>query len=444
MPSVNRSSKKKRGGLSKKDVKDKSKQSSASAPPYRLLFIVLVFLCWVILGISGFVIYWKKRHGRKEQIPAPEQDKKARRRQQQKKKKSSIPSTINELNIERTTINDREIVEQFTVDEQQLWEPPNPRIARLVTHACQTIYCHDSLRVVGRTIRTTKPIEEGVKLFEIPRSFQIWDLDAYRDPFVRRLFKASHKISGNRMGTEAFLAAYLALEMKRAEENPSNFDHLRIAYFDSLPTLEEFLEYHPILVDKNSMNDILGRSMARSVLNGYRFMVSSEYNGFSSVSTEFANAISQNEYIRARLIVLTRKLNVGPPGQEEVMPAAFIGDEFLDQDLFLDELYSYYDLIGANLTEVGCIALVPIADLFNHHINNNIDLQYQRIKNKTGRSFIVSSTNRLIEPYSEPMVSPKVNTRHPLSEISTKISSDVFCVNLLHYFIKGILWYHGR
>jgi len=398
MSSVNRSSKKKRGGSSKKNVKDKSKQSSASTSSYRLLFIVLVFLCWAILGISGFVIYWKKRHGRKEQIPAPEQDKKTKRRQQQ----------IDESNVGRTTINNRKIVEQFTVDEQQLWEPPDPRIARLVTQACQRIYCHESLRVVGRTIRATRPIEEGVKLFEIPRSFQIWDLDAYRDPFVRRLFKASHKISGNRMGTEAFLAAYLALEIKRAEENPSNFDYLRIAYFDSLPTLEEFLEYHPILADKDSMNDILGRSMARSILNGYRFMVSSEYDGFSSVSTEFTNTISQNEYIRARLIVLTRKLNVGPPGQEEVMPAAFVGDEFLDQDLFLDELYSYYDLIGVNLTEAGgtgCIALVPIADLFNHHPNNNIDLQYQRIQNKTGRSFIVSSTNRLIEPYSEPMTS---------------------------------------
>ena len=226
------------------------------------------------------------------------------------------------------------------------------------------------------------------------------------------------------MGTEAFLAAYLALEMKKAEQNPSNFDPLRIAYFDMLPTLEEFIDYHPILVDKNLMNDILGRSTSRSILNGYRFMISSEYDGFSSISSDFAKAISKDEYIRARLNVLTRKLNVGPPGPEEVMAASFVGDEFRDENLFLDELYSYYDLINVNLTEAGgtgCIALVPIADLFNHHPNNNINLQYQRMQNKTGRSFVVSSTNRAIEPYSEPMVSPtNIDTLIFLFETSTK------------------------
>ena len=70
------------------------------------------------------------------------------------------------------------------------------------------------------------------------------------------------------MGTEAFLASFLALEMKRAEQNPSNFDPLRLAYFDSLPTLEEFQEYHPILEEEQLMSDILGRSMAHSVLQG--------------------------------------------------------------------------------------------------------------------------------------------------------------------------------
>jgi len=305
---------------------------------------------------------------------------------------------------------------EFTMDEGQLWDPPDSRIAALVSHACQEMHCHKSLKVVGRTLRATAPIEVGEKLYEIPRSMQIWDLDAYRDPFVRKhLFKASHKISGNRMGTEAFLTAYLALEIKKAELNPSNFDPLRLLYFDSLPTYEEFHAYHPILADKNAVGAILGpRSMGNSILQSYRNMVRSEYNGFIAASSEFANTISSKEYARARLAVLTRALNVGPPGPEEVMAAAFVGDEFRDQDLFLDELYSYYDLINVNLTEAGgqgCIAMVPIADLFNHHTNNNIELQYKRMetqlqtKKKSGRSFVVSSTNRMIEPYSEPMAS---------------------------------------
>jgi len=154
--------------------------------------------------------------------------------------------------------------------------------------------------------------------------------------------------------------------------------------------------------------------MAHSVLQGYRNMVKSEYDGFVAASSEFSNTISNVEYIRARLAVMTRVLNVGVPGPEEVMPAFFVGDEFRNEDLFMDELYSYYDLINVNLTEAGgrgCIAMVPIADLFNHHPKNNVDLQYKKMQThpqthqKTGRSFVVSSANREIEPYSEPMAS---------------------------------------
>eukprot|EP00536_Pseudo-nitzschia_multiseries_P017926 jgi/Psemu1/248457/estExt_Genewise1.C_19360004 len=217
------------------------------------------------------------------------------------------------------------------------------------------------------------------------------------------------------MGTEAFLAAFLALEIKRAELNPSNFDHLRLLYFDSLPTLEEFEAYHPILADKNAMGATLGpRSLSHSILQGYRNMIKSEYEGFTAGSSDFASTVSKDEYLRARMAVLTRALNVGPPGPEEVMPAAFLGDEFRDQDLFLDELYSYYDLINVNLTEAGgqgCIAMVPIADLFNHHPNSNTELQYKKMQahpetqQKSGRSFVVSSINRAIGPYTEPMAS---------------------------------------
>ena len=153
--------------------------------------------------------------------------------------------------------------------------------------------------------------------------------------------------------------------------------------------------------------------MAHSVLQGYRNMVKSEYDGFVAVSSEFSNTIKKGEYVRARLAVMTRALNVGVPGPEEVMPAFFVGDEFRNEDLFMDELYSYYDLINVNLTEAGgqgCIAMVPIADLFNHHPNNNVALHYKKMQmlpqtqQKSGRSFEVYSINRQIEPYSEPMV----------------------------------------
>ena len=175
MPST--SSKKRRGSLSKKEKSSRQlrPQSSKTTSPYRILF--LVFLFWIILCIAGFILYLKKRQERKNQIPLSDQEKKTRRQQQQQKD-SSRPAFLDEFHTpaEKRTANklDNEyaaaIAAQSTIDEQQLWESPDPRIAAFFTQACQEIYCHESLRVVGRTIRATGPIEMGVKLFEIPRS----------------------------------------------------------------------------------------------------------------------------------------------------------------------------------------------------------------------------------------------------------------------------------
>ena len=413
----------KRGGSSKKgkgssnaSAKEKKRSHRDSNSPTlskNLLFRILV--CWLFLGTVGLVLYWKRDPSQAILLAREKRIKE----QQQKRSFAADVTDVDRQSKAKT--KKLETTSQFTIDQEQLWDPPDPRIEELVSQACReaTVYCHESLEVVGRSLRATAPIEPQSKLFEIPRSMQIWDLDAYRDPFIRKhLFKASHKFSGNRMGSEAFLAVYLALEIKRAETNPSNFDPLRLTYLRSLPTFDDYHKYHPTLSDNDEIFSTLGpRTMAHSVLQGYRNMVRSEYDGFGAVSTEFLDTINKEEYVRARLAVLTRKQNVGVPGPEEVMPAFFVGDEFRNEDLFLDELYSYFDLINVNLTEAGgqgCIAMVPIADLFNHHPNNNVALHYKKMqtdfetKQKTGRSFVVSSTNRVIEPYSEPMVSRQV------------------------------------
>jgi hypothetical protein len=127
------------------------------------------------------------------------------------------------------------------------WDPPDPRIAYFLGQGCRVAKCHDALQAVHRSFRAKRPIPAGETLFEVPRSMQIWDLDALRDPFVREhLFRASHKHSGNPVGAEAFLAAFLALEINRSKKDHRGIDPLRLAYFDMLPTLQE-LAYHPIL-----------------------------------------------------------------------------------------------------------------------------------------------------------------------------------------------------
>jgi hypothetical protein len=47
--------------------------------------------------------------------------------------------------------------------------------------------------------------------------------------------------------------------------------------------------------------------------------------------------------------------------------------------------------------------LVPIADLFNHHPNNNVEFQFQR--NATSSSFVVTTDHRPIEEGYEAMMS---------------------------------------
>ncbi|KAL3912491.1 MAG: hypothetical protein SGILL_006862 [Bacillariaceae sp.] len=291
------------------------------------------------------------------------------------------------------------------------FDEPDRRISKLHFLLCRhaAAYCHPDLAISQREFRATKDIPIGTKLFEIPRSMQLWDLDAYRDPFVRKhLFKASHKISGNRLSPEAFLAAYLALEMQRAEENPSSFDPLMLAYFESLPTWNELKAYHPTLQDKQLMNGLLGRSAAFSTWQGYRNMIHAEWEAFSATSSEFEQLVGNEGYLRARVLVLTRVFQVGPPGPEEVMPAHFVGSQLDNQDLLLDELYSYKDLIGVNLTaaDEGCIAMIPLADQFNHHPNLNVGFNYKRIQSdNSGRSYVVSAVNRNIDVFSEPMAS---------------------------------------
>jgi hypothetical protein len=195
------------------------------------------------------------------------------------------------------------------------WDPPDPRIAYFLGQACRVAKCHDSLQAVHRSFRAKRRIPEGEKLFEVPRSMQIWDLDALRDPFIREhLFRASHKLSGNHVGAEAFLAAFLALEINRSKRDDRGMDPLRLAYFDTLPSLKE-LAYHPILTNADEIQHILGRSSSHAVLQAYRNMIVSEWEAVAT-SKEFTKLVTRADYFTARLNILTRRVRTGPPGPE--------------------------------------------------------------------------------------------------------------------------------
>ena len=289
------------------------------------------------------------------------------------------------------------------------WQNPMPRVQFFISRACEVAYCHPALkRVSYRLLRAESKIPIGETLFEIPRSMQIWDLDALRDPFVREhLFHATHTASGNRLGSEAYLAAYLALQkyyFQSGQIKESDFDPIRIAYLDMLPTTREF-SYHPLMAQLPQLQQVLGASSsAYNVVESYGNMVMSEFDAFSTSSPEeFTKRVTAEDYFVARLIVMTRAVQVGSPGVSDVIQWDLKGNDFVNQnDLLDDELHAYKDLLGIDLKSNGCIAMVPLADLFNHHPHSNAEFDYMTNKPANG-SFVVTTQNYDIEEGSEPM-----------------------------------------
>ena len=293
------------------------------------------------------------------------------------------------------------------------WPRPDPRVGFLVSRACLGIYkqlnffCHKALMVSQRHFRATRRIEPGEILFEIPRSVQVWDLDALRDPWIRlHLFEASHQQSGNGVGSEAFLAVYLALQLKRKEDSRDwDMELLELAYYDVLYSFEDWANQHPILADADHIKEALGFSEGYGVLQAYRNMILSEYQAFSDFSKNFQEMVTREEYFAARLNVLTRAIRVGPPGPEHAIQGTFLKDTYTPEQLLNDELTSYKEILGIDLEKEGCIAMIPIADMFNHHPQNNVEYEYTHTELNQDGAFVVRADHRRIEQAFEPMTS---------------------------------------
>ena len=265
-------------------------------------------------------------------------------------------------------------------------------------------YCHESLFIDGRVLRVKERVDGGSTstsnssmpftaqaLLRIPRTLQIWDLDAMRDPFIREeLIHASHTMTGNHLSSGAFLAAYIALQLQQLTEGYtlSNLklitNPIKIQYLMSLPTMEDLQSYHPVLWDKDDVAAyILKPSVLHNVIQSYRNMVISEYDALIKISTTFGSIITREVYAVSRVNILSRAIytRTKPKSPEE--------QQQYDQKFptviqpLEEELKAYKDLLnidftneGHNRESNGCLALVPIADLLNHHPNSNVESNY--------------------------------------------------------------------
>jgi hypothetical protein len=337
---------KKKGG-SKKNEKAEKKPKRVSNLPSLSSFSIPIAIIALALAIGARNMYRKKNVNAKP-TSAPPPEFKAKKVEEQVKVKVQGNKLEN--------------------------GPPDPQLHTFVYIACRVAECHESLVLSGRSFRAREKIPVGEVLVKVPRKMQIRDLDALRDPFIREhLFRATHKITGNHLGSGAFLAAYLAIQINKLKISPNDVHPLQRAYLEMLPKYEDLM-YHPVLWEEDELREKLGpHSAALAASTSTRNMVYSEYQAMA-LAPEFAEMVNEEDYVAARINVLSRSFKTGPPGPEEVVPASFLSDELGDLDLLKDELEAYQDLLGIDMmnANIGCLAMVPILDLFNHHPTNHV------------------------------------------------------------------------
>jgi hypothetical protein len=253
------------------------------------------------------------------------------------------------------------------------------RLEALYQVACKhTAVCSYLIQVTGRSMKSKGSIPKGSALLEIPRSMQISDLDALRDPFVRKhLLQARHKRSNNTISSRAHLAAYLTLLQKRRDPAGAAKEGsivVQQTYLDYLPTFEEYASFHPVLQDPEDLALLLGKhSYTLKLVERRREEFESEYDGFSAVSPEFASLVSQQDYFVARIHVASRCF--GAEGQVD--------------DLLKEEKQLYEQKLGYG--KVGIVAMAPVLDSLNHHVQPNVDWVFD----KKSLSFILYANTEI-------------------------------------------------
>ena len=250
-------------------------------------------------------------------------------------------------------------------------------------------YCDPALAPSRRTQKATRPIPRGRTLLEIPRDLQLWTLDALRDPFVQQeLFSAkqsrraattsqhSSRGASISLSQDAFLAAYLALQIVAPKHSTDTRPGLYYQYLDLLPNRTHFEEYHPVLWPDSQLQQLLGDfTYASEKLQYLKKGIRDEYDAFAKASPDkFAKLVSFQDYQTAKLNVMTRSFGTGPLPPSEALASISL----------TQELREYEEQLGIDLSR-GVNAMVPVLDFFDSHPNPHVEYHYDG----DSRSFVV-------------------------------------------------------
>lgn len=221
-------------------------------------------------------------------------------------------------------------------------------------------------------------ISPGERMLEIPRSLQIWDVDALRNEWIKKHFAtgAKHRQTGNPVDSAAYLALYLALlqQDKLQQESSRLQEYLK----ECMPSQEDLESFHPIFWNETELVEyILPHTASFSVVKAYRDMIRSEYKAFVDAfqkGTEdkhpLEDFLSQEAYTRSRTLVLTRCFQAG-------------------SSLSQEELQFYRNDFGIDLSR-GSYAMVPILDFYDSHPRPNVQYSF----NPNQQSFVIQASER--------------------------------------------------
>ena len=262
--------------------------------------------------------------------------------------------------------NHQRSISRQAADEQNIYLDSS--LKSLVHLACQDGNCIEDkvLRAEGRTLFAGQKLGKHWELLNVPRDIQIWTLDALRDEFVKSLTGARHSNTDKFLVEQAFLAAYLAILVKRngaaQSSSPDRQRTVSSIYLENLPTYEDYKLYHPVTFDLRELNSLYGsHTQTYFLVSKRKEEIESEYKAFARVSSEFAKSLSYEEYVAARLNVQARAFKAGP---------------LSDQDAPPKELEWYKKNIGVDVQE-SVTVMVPILDAFNaHHKEQNVHWKY--------------------------------------------------------------------
>jgi len=287
----------------------------------------------------------------------------------------------------------------------------DPLVHRFLKQVCKDadVFCHPSLVPRRRTQMASQMIASGQRVLEIPRSLQIWDLDAMRNDWIRdHVGAAKHPRTDNPVDSAAYLALYMALllrghlSLNNDHDNDENTE-IQSSYSDDrhqlmqarikrnnnsqrllqylqecLPSAETIEDFHPLLWNETALLTLLlPHSASFNVVEAYRDMLESEYQAFTSSANQrqrinLGDFVSERDYRASRILVLSRSFGTG---------------HLPNSALPRDDRQFYKREFGID-TSKGSYAMVPILDFYDHHANPNVEYSYSTER----RVFVIRAT----------------------------------------------------